>query len=274
MTYFSESWAYDVRARLSNPKWTVGLTGVVSVVIHCIFLFFVLPFTPAQIPIDESFGQVSIQLVASKPPSSKKSRPAVVETPQKMVEPPKEIVKEIAPAPIPAPVAPVVPVVAAMPVQEIQEQVPEPSQTEPEPAAEVVSAAPIPEATELAESPADPLPVTASDAQPSTGSQSNNDQEIQVSAPLYSSNPKPVYPLAAQRAWNEGRVVLRVSVSETGDVISLSVDKSSGYRILDMAAERAVKKWKFIPARRGHSTIRSECIVPITFHLGKGVSLE
>lgn len=257
MTYFSESWSDDVRMRLSNPKWTVGLTGFVSVSIHCIILFFVLPFTPARIPIEASFGQVSIQLVASKPPSTQKPRATVVEPAQKTLEPPKEIVREITPAP-----EPVVPVVAAMP------------QIEPQPVTEVVSAEPVSEATEPAESAAEPSPVTATDAQPSTGSQADNDQEIHVSAPLYSSNPKPEYPLAAQRALSEGRVLLRALVSANGDVISISVDKSSGYRILDMAAERAVKNWKFIPARRGSSTIQSECIVPIAFHLKKGVSLE
>lgn len=268
MTYFSDSWAYEVRSRVSNPNWTVGLTAMISIAIHCIFLFYILPFTPAQIPIESSFGQVSLQLVASKSPAAQNPRPPAAQPAKKMVEPPKEIVREIAPAPVPAPIPapipePVAQVVTAEPAREIQE-IQEQNQDVQEPE----------------RAPAEPVSVSPSESvsdaaqPPSTGGQSNADQEIQFSSPVYSTNPKPEYPLAAQRAWNEGRVTLRVSVSETGDVMSLSVDQSSGYRILDLAAERAVKKWKFSPARRGRDPIRSECLVPITFHLRKGVSLE
>ncbi len=95
-----------------------------------------------------------------------------------------------------------------------------------------------------------------------------------VAAPIYARNPKPDYPMAAQRAGSEGRVLVRVVVSETGAASSLSIEKSSGYRILDLAAERAVMKWKFIPASRGRTNISSVCVVPIRFNLQEGVQIE
>lgn len=95
-----------------------------------------------------------------------------------------------------------------------------------------------------------------------------------VASPLYASNPKPEYPLSAQRLLQQGRVILKVVVSEWGHVLDLGVDKSSGYRMLDQAAERAVRAWKFIPARRGEMAVTSTCVVPITFDMRNGVEVE
>jgi len=83
----------------------------------------------------------------------------------------------------------------------------------------------------------------------------------------YASNPKPDYPSVAKiREW-QGKVLLRVQVSADGYSDSVRIEKSSGHDILDNSAAEAVKKWLFIPAKRGDTAIASSVIVPITFSL-------
>jgi protein TonB len=45
------------------------------------------------------------------------------------------------------------------------------------------------------------------------------------------------------------------------------VDRSSGHDMLDESAIEAVKKWRFIPAKRGETPVASSVIVPIIFTL-------
>jgi protein TonB len=83
----------------------------------------------------------------------------------------------------------------------------------------------------------------------------------------YGSNPKPKYPgIATSRGW-EGTVLLLVKVSAAGDSEEVTVQRSSGYDVLDEAAVEAVEKWKFIPAKRGETPVSSSVVVPINFVL-------
>ena len=67
--------------------------------------------------------------------------------------------------------------------------------------------------------------------------------------PVYLKNQAPLYPeLARERGW-EGVVVLKILVSKEGLVHQIDVDKSSGYKILDESALKAIHNWKFSPAR-------------------------
>lgn len=99
-------------------------------------------------------------------------------------------------------------------------------------------------------------------------------QDMSVAIPAYSLNPPPEYPLDARRRWAEGLVLLKVRVSETGDVVSTSVDKTSGFAILDAAARQAVQRWKFVPASRGSRPMQSVCLIPIEFNLKTGVRVK
>jgi protein TonB len=47
----------------------------------------------------------------------------------------------------------------------------------------------------------------------------------------------------------------------------VELKKTSGFGPLDQAALDAVKKWRFVPARRGSQTIAAWVEVPITFKL-------
>lgn len=83
----------------------------------------------------------------------------------------------------------------------------------------------------------------------------------------YLTNPKPEYPsIAKSRGWT-GKVMLRVQVSPEGTANSVEVETSSGHEMLDEAAIDAVKKWKFIPAKKGETAVASAVIVPIVFSL-------
>ena len=81
----------------------------------------------------------------------------------------------------------------------------------------------------------------------------------------YLNNPAPVYPTLSRRLREEGTVHLLVLVSETGDPKSVQIRKSSGFDRLDEAALNAVRRWRFVPARRGIVAIAAQVIVPINF---------
>lgn len=87
--------------------------------------------------------------------------------------------------------------------------------------------------------------------------------------PNYLKNPAPRYPEAARRAGQEGLVVLWAEVTSEGRADSVTVRQSSGYSALDEAALRAVKKWKFYPAKIGTLPVASRVEVPIRFQLNE-----
>lgn len=83
----------------------------------------------------------------------------------------------------------------------------------------------------------------------------------------YLSNPPPPYPLAARRRGIEGTVLVRAEVSAGGECLRVELKKTSGAEILDQAALRAVKGWRFVPAKRGSQALVAWVEVPITFKL-------
>jgi protein TonB len=69
------------------------------------------------------------------------------------------------------------------------------------------------------------------------------------------------------RGW-EGDVLFEVLVTKTGRVGQLQMLTSSGYRSLDNAAQKALKRWIFKPATTfGGIEIDSLVRVPIKFSL-------
>lgn len=83
----------------------------------------------------------------------------------------------------------------------------------------------------------------------------------------YLQNPAPDYPSLARRKGEQGRVLLQVLVSETGRAEKVQIDSGSGYSSLDQAALEAVKKWSFIPAKKGNRPVSAYVIVPVRFSL-------
>lgn len=83
----------------------------------------------------------------------------------------------------------------------------------------------------------------------------------------YLDNPKPVYPNASRRLGEQGKVLLRVYVSAQGLAEKVELKLGSGFARLDQAAQDAVARWRFVPARRGEEAIAAWVQVPITFQL-------
>jgi protein TonB len=74
----------------------------------------------------------------------------------------------------------------------------------------------------------------------------------------------PAYPASAERAGEEGTVLLEIQVDTLGRAMNVQVARSSGFDSLDMAAIRAVKQWKFTQP----STV-VKVRVPVTFKLSQ-----
>ncbi|MFN4340689.1 MAG: TonB family protein [Azonexus sp.] len=83
----------------------------------------------------------------------------------------------------------------------------------------------------------------------------------------YLANPAPPYPPLSRRMGEEGKVILRVSVTPQGTAESVEIRTSSGSQRLDEAAQKTVRHWKFIPAKRGDTAVQSFVLVPIIFKL-------
>src|SRR5690606_18296801 len=81
-----------------------------------------------------------------------------------------------------------------------------------------------------------------------------------------SLNP-PEYPRAAQWDGQQGRVVLVVEVDENGNVVDIVIGKSSGYHLLDRAAMRAARKWRFNPAIVNGRRVPGKVTVHVAFVL-------
>jgi len=137
---------------------------------------------------------------------------------------------------------------------------PEPAPERPQLAAETsapaVAAAPVTKETPLPL----PLPVAAIAPPAAVVSEPRFDA-------AYLDNPAPVYPALSRRLGEDGRVTLRVFVESNGRPSQVEIKASSGSPRLDRAAQDAVARWKFVPARRGTEAVGAWVLVPIVFNL-------
>ena len=108
---------------------------------------------------------------------------------------------------------------------------------------------------------------------PASGPQATDAQAMNaaLTEPLFDAdylrNPPPAYPSAARRGNIEGKVLLKVDVSQEGTAEQVEVARSSGSRLLDEAARVAVEQWRFVPAHRGSEKVAANVIVPIIFKI-------
>lgn len=80
--------------------------------------------------------------------------------------------------------------------------------------------------------------------------------------------PPPSYPTMALTRNQEGRVLLRVLVDEQGRPVEVSVEQSSGFRLLDESALKMVRaRWHFVPAQRDGVAVSAYALVPIVFRI-------
>ncbi len=84
------------------------------------------------------------------------------------------------------------------------------------------------------------------------------------------ANPAPAYPWLSRQKGEQGRVVLRVAVDAEGRAADVGIAASSGFGRLDRAAQAAIRRWRFAPARRAGIAVPGHVEVPVTFRLSDG----
>ncbi len=177
---------------------------------------------------------------------------ALIKAPRPPVQP------ESPPAPAEAEPAPAPPVAVEAPAAPAR---PEPvAEKKPRLKQPVVERAPAPKPVEPApEVSPEPAVIKAEPAPPA------------VVAPDYEAdylnNPPPAYPRLSRRLREEGEVELRVRVSPQGQPMTVELARSSGSQRLDEAALKAVREWRFEPARQGSRPVEAWVRVPIHFKL-------
>lgn len=75
------------------------------------------------------------------------------------------------------------------------------------------------------------------------------------------------YPPVSRRLGEEGKVVLSVYILPNGTVGELKLKMTSGFPRLDEAALEQVRRWRYVPARRGDEAIPFWYTQPIVFSL-------
>ena len=78
---------------------------------------------------------------------------------------------------------------------------------------------------------------------------------------------KPEYPKGARQRGEEGDVTLELDVSANGMVDDVRIVASCGFAELEQAAMQAVKRARFVPARRGSASVPSTARLTLTFRL-------
>jgi protein TonB len=79
--------------------------------------------------------------------------------------------------------------------------------------------------------------------------------------------PRPLYPLQARRNNWEGAVLVEIRIGPDGRVQKETVLQSSGYPVLDQAAQKAIQKWRYRPARKNGVAVASQLRVRVKFCL-------
>ena len=94
------------------------------------------------------------------------------------------------------------------------------------------------------------------------GNASSNHQPRPVAG-----NPKPVYPRLARQKGLQGDVILTVSIQPTGAVSTVTLKRSSGFKLLDSAAMDAVRHWRYEPLPETALPESRSDDIPINFRL-------
>jgi len=80
--------------------------------------------------------------------------------------------------------------------------------------------------------------------------------------------PAPPYPRMAEARRQAGTVVLLILVDATGKPVQVDIETSSGFMLLDEAAQKFVRaRWHFVPAQQGGVAVSAYARVPINFVL-------
>lgn len=251
---------------------------MLALLLHGILFTWELPqgwISPPREPRAEE--ALTVKLVARKPAAEVKARAEGPEKTKRPVkasprpEPAQEVGTSLRPNPEPQP--------APVPAGEQLEPPPQkqPQSRKPEPEAGQKRQAP-PASTrpppELASTPSpegrpaeNHLSAEATSDESGVSSGTSPPSFSEALPPRYGYRREPEYPRLAVRRGYEGTVLLRVHILHDGRVEAVEIEEGSGHQILDRAARKAVRTWRFTPARRGGRSVASWALVPITFKL-------
>ena len=229
-----------------------SLLALLVVAVHLAGLWAItrLASRPVEIP---DTTPISVSLI---------TEPAVAPAPPLAPPEPVPPAPRVEPRPVakPAPARPVPPKPAPRPVP-----APAPA-AEPMPQTDSPTALAAPPA-EAPPAPAESAPASpAATSAPAASASSAGRTEARFDA-AYLNNPAPTYPIQSRRLREQGEVMLRVLVSPAGEPLRIELRASSGSDRLDRAAQDAVARWRFVPARQGDSPVEAWVLVPIVFKL-------
>lgn len=221
------------------PVSLICLLLVVAVHAGALGVMFYSPVTPPEL-----LELPTVQgILIPAPPTETVQLPSMQETPPPVEPPPPEPVK---PKPKPEPKPKPKPVVEAPPSEKAITQEEEPAE-ESAPAPQEVQQVATPKAEE------------------------NNTLGAPITPPqedaTHLNNPRPAYPSLSKRLREQGTVILEVLIKTDGTVGDVRIKESSGFKRLDNTAMKAVRQWRYTPARRGTEAIEFWYSQPIEFAL-------
>lgn len=182
--------------------------------------------------------EASQPVVAPAPPVPPPPQPAPRQPPPKPLPKPT-------PRPAPAPMAPATP----------------------DPAPPLAAAITLPPVTSGAPS-TDTAPSVAEVSSPApTAAPAPPRVDLPSSSADYLNNPPPPYPPLSKRMGEQGQVVVRARIEANGTASQAEIRTSSGFERLDRAALETVKRWRYVPGKRGGVPEAMWFNIPIRFVL-------
>ncbi|MEZ8806120.1 energy transducer TonB [Vibrio atlanticus] len=252
---------------MNVPRYVIA--GGASLVIHAAMLFVAQESKVFAMPAGSQSNTVSINFTPKSVPSQAQKK-----TVTEPVEP--EPIKETLSHPEPKPVEP---------------KAVEPKQAKPAPKKKAITNKPQPKKVEkkvvektVEKKPIQKKPVTQPEKladkkvdknmdesanQPRQVNQGVSNQEpVLITRPSFSARPTPPsYPRQARRRGVEGVATYEVWLDAEGKQIKQALVNSSGALMLDNAALKAIKKWKFSPHTVNGRAIAHRVQIPVRFKL-------
>lgn len=217
---------------------------------------------PVQHSVPSDYASVDVDLVAAVPPSGTEAVQSLTSAPEEQ----QELVKPAPPEKL-----------ATLPQPSVNTD----QSITPATERQQESVKPVPREEPV--TPVQPKVDTAKSTPPTREKQQQTVKPVQrpsqgttgtKNTPGYSRNQPPEYPQLAKQMHQEGLVILRVEIDQKGIPVQVEIAQSSGYPLLDQAALKAVRRWKFQPGRIGDSPVKSVVAVPVRFRMEEKVSRQ
>jgi len=234
-----------------SRTWRLLLAGIITLSLHAIILCWPIASDKTILPAPLAVQRIVVSLGAK--PAVKQAAPNA--EPEKEIVKKKEVVSQPLPSPKPEPKP---------------KPKPKPKQPELRPVTSpVIQPAPKPQPIQKQKIvPEDQPPLQTGIGEEQKNSKTDTAAHIvQQATPLYQVNPPPKYPRLARRRGLEGVVLVETLINDHGRVKELRIALSSGHSVLDKAAMKAVRNWRFNAGTIGGRPQEMWVQVPIRFQL-------